>query len=133
MRRNLILGVLALLSVAVLGAGCQPGLPNPTPIPTPAPTPGDKPSAVVPAEAQDAVALARADLARHLGLVTETAIAVTSVEAMDWPSTALGCPQPGVVYAQIITPGYQIVLAARGDQFTYHTDSGATVVLCETK
>jgi hypothetical protein len=83
----------------------------------------------VPPDAEKAVALARADLARRLK--TEAAIAVESVEAVDWPSTALGCPQPGMMYAQVITPGYKVILVAGGQHYSYHTDQGTKAVLCE--
>jgi len=79
------------------------------------------------------VALARADLARRLGLKTEAIIAVVSVEAVDWPSTALGCPQPGLMYAQVITPGYLVILIAQGERYEYHTDMGRQAVLCEKR
>jgi hypothetical protein len=34
------------------------------------------------------------------------------------------------MYAQVITPGFLIVLAAQGQTYEYHTDQKATVVLC---
>lgn len=71
----------------------------------------------------------RRDLARRLG-VEPSAIAVARTEAVDWPSTALGCPEPGKVYAQVITPGYRIVLEHDGRQYPYHTDRSQRFVLC---
>jgi len=140
------MSILALTIVGGLALGCQAGLPAaPTPdaatpqrtpspaYPAPEPTPTrppDTPGAAVPAEAEKAVQLARADLARRLGLKAE-AIAVASVEAVHWPSTALGCPQPGMMYAQVITPGYRVVLVAGGQRYEYHTDKGTNAVLCE--
>lgn len=75
------------------------------------------------------VELVRGDLARRLG-VDAQAIAVVRTEAVDWPSTALGCPEPGMVYAQVITPGYRVVLEHGGRQYTYHTDRRQRFVLC---
>jgi hypothetical protein len=66
----------------------------------------------------------------QLGIPEEN-IRVMAVEAVDWPDASLGCPQPGTMYAQIITPGYRIVLAAEGATYTYHTDGGKLVVLCD--
>jgi hypothetical protein len=57
-----------------------------------------------------------------------------SVEAVDWPDTSLGCPQPGMMYAQMITPGFRVKLAAKDQTIEYHTDSsGRRVVSCDKK
>ncbi len=60
-------------------------------------------------------------------------IKVVSVEAVEWRSSALGCPQPGRMYAQVITPGYKIVLEAQGEEYEFHTDSRpeGSMVLCQ--
>ncbi len=50
-------------------------------------------------------------------------IQVVSVEATLWPDASLGCPQPGRMYAQVLTPGYRIVLSAQGRTYEYHTAS----------
>lgn len=73
-------------------------------------------------------ALAIADLAQRLGL-PESAITVRTVESVEWPDASLGCPRPGMMYAQVITPGYRIVLEAAGQTYEYHT-SQSHVVLC---
>ena len=59
------------------------------------------------------------------------AVQVISVDATDWSDTSLGCPQPGMFYAQVITPGYLIVLAAGGRQFEYHANKRGRVVTCD--
>jgi hypothetical protein len=95
-----------------------------TPVPTPAAIEVEPP-----AEAEQAIRLAREDLARRLGLAPK-AIRLVSVEAMEWRDTSLGCPQPGMMYAQVITPGFRVVLEAKGQKYQYHTDAGRFVVLC---
>jgi hypothetical protein len=70
------------------------------------------------------------DLAGRQGLAPE-AVRVASVEAVEWPDASLGCPQPGMMYAQVITPGYRVVLEAEGQTYEYHTDEGRFVVLCD--
>jgi hypothetical protein len=55
---------------------------------------------------------------------------VLRTEAREWPDRSLGCPKPGVGYAQVITPGLLIVVQARGRSFEYHTDDDE-VTLCE--
>ncbi len=84
----------------------------------------------VPSGAERILALAREDLARRLDLALD-AIRVVSVEAVDWRDASLGCPEPGMMYAQVITPGYRVVLEAHGKRYEYHTDRGRQVVLCE--
>jgi hypothetical protein len=83
-----------------------------------------------PPEAQDVVRLAKEDLAQRLGVAVDQ-IGLVSVEAVEWSDTSLGCPQPGMMYAQVITPGYRVVLEAGGQRYEYHTDTGRFVVLCE--
>jgi len=77
------------------------------------------------------VTLATEDLAAQLGVDVDD-IKVTSVEAMDWHDSSLGCPQEGMMYAQMITPGYQITLIHEGDEYVYHTgaDADGPVINC---
>jgi hypothetical protein len=114
----------------------------PTPTVAPAPTasavntpaaaraaPGSTPSAIVPAVAQPAVTAAAADLANRLGVAT-SAIGVVEVTSATWPNGALGCPKPGIMYSQIVTPGYRIILASGGRNYEYHSGRGSNVVSC---
>jgi len=74
------------------------------------------------------VTMAVEDLAGRLG-IEESAIQVETVEAVEWPDTSLGCPEPGMMYAQVITPGYRILLKAQGQIYEYH-GSRSRVVYC---
>jgi hypothetical protein len=86
---------------------------------------------IPPASASEAaIAAALAHLAQDLG-VAEQDIRVQSVEAVDWPDSSLGCPQPGMAYAQFITPGYRVLLEVDGQAYEMHTDSRQSAVLCE--
>ncbi|MCC6627656.1 MAG: hypothetical protein IT340_09670 [Chloroflexi bacterium] len=59
-------------------------------------------------------------------------VRVISVTAMEWPDTALGCPQPGRIYAQVITPGWRIHLMAGGQAVAVHTNSsGSALIACD--
>lgn len=78
---------------------------------------------------ESAVAAARRDLADRFG-VAESQIELAAVEAVEWRDASLGCPEPGRFYAQVITPGYRIVLRAGGEQHEYHSDAGGRVVYC---
>lgn len=96
---------------------------------TPQPAQGT-PESTLPYEARRAVQMAKEDLARTLGLAPEV-IQLVSVEAADWPDASLGCPQRGMMYAQVITPGFRIVLDAAVQSYDYHTDKHSSVVLCQ--
>jgi hypothetical protein len=57
-------------------------------------------------------------------------IHIKKLETINWPDTSLGCPEPGKMYAQVITPGYRITVAGRGVEGTYHTDRQGNFVFC---
>jgi hypothetical protein len=102
----------------------------PEPEETAVPTLSTERDVTVEPDAEKAVAAAKADLVGRLG-VTEEDIVVKSVEAIQWRDTSLGCPQLGMIYAQVITPGFRVVLEVEGQAYEYHTDGGQSVVLCE--
>ena len=64
---------------------------------------------------------AKADLAHRLDIAVEQ-IQVLTVASRQWPDASLGCPQPDMMYAQVITPGFQIILSAAGKEYDYRTD-----------
>ena len=99
-----------------------------TPKPSPL-TPSTLPAPSRPADADASVRAAINDLATRLKITPEN-VQVVSVQAMDWPDTSLGCPQPGMFYAQVITLGYRIVLSAGRDRVEYHADKKGRVVTC---
>ena len=72
---------------------------------------------------------AKADLVKQFG-VNADQIRVTEARAVTWPDASLGCPQPDMAYAQVITPGYWILLEADGKQYPYHTDQNEQIILC---
>jgi hypothetical protein len=48
-----------------------------------------------------------------------------SMEEKTWGDASLGCPKPGVVYAQIITRGWSVLYATPdGREISVHTDQG---------
>lgn len=90
-------------------------------------------AAVVPTvnpEAQSAVDAALKDAASHLG-ADAASLRVDQVEARQWNDSSLGCPQPGDLYSQIVTPGFLIVISSDTRQLEYHSDARARVVLCK--
>ncbi len=62
---------------------------------------------------------AKVDLAARLGL-SEEMITVISTESVDWPDSSIGCPDEDEVAAQVITPGYRILLQAADTVYEYH-------------
>jgi hypothetical protein len=49
--------------------------------------------------------------------IAPTDARVISSEAQDFPDGSLGCPQPGMAYAQVITPGHRVLVEADGRRF----------------
>ncbi len=133
----LLLLVLSACGGAVLEQAPRPetniSKPDPTlapPLPTPEisvieQTPADDTNAVP----RELAEKARADLAGYLNIDMDR-IRVVESRAVDWPDASLGCPQPGMTYAQGITPGYYLVLEAGGQRYPYHTDKDDQVTLC---
>jgi hypothetical protein len=91
------------------------------------PSPSGSPLAEVD-ESPRVVGLAVADAAARHGVAPD-AVRVVRVEPRQWPDSGLGCPRPGMGYAQVITPGYLIALEAGGAILEYHTDR-SRVELC---
>ena len=109
-------------------------------------SPGAAPDAVEPAdvngmlngegldlgpEALAAADAARADLAARLEIDAEEPELV-GLMPDEWGDTSLGCPAEDMVYAQVLTSGYSVMLDHMGTEYEYHVSSdGAIVVLCE--
>jgi hypothetical protein len=70
-----------------------------------------------------------AAIAQDLGVPPET-VQVVSIEPRNWPDSSLGCPQPDMLYAQVVTPGYLVLVDVSGKRIEYHTDERGTVVRC---
>jgi len=63
--------------------------------------------------------------------VGERAFILESSEKVEWSDASLGCPQEGLMYAQVITPGYKLVFDLAGTPYAVHTDSdGSNMVIC---
>jgi hypothetical protein len=140
----LLLPALLLLGACSSLEDATPSKPPTSPIPTgesPLPvgdspldepfSPLDAPSAESEQKALERLAeLATAELADQLAVETEE-IELIETEAVQWPDSSLGCPQPGMMYAQVITPGYRLMLEVDGQVYVFHTDSSQRVVRCD--
>jgi hypothetical protein len=78
---------------------------------------------------KNAVALATEDLAGRLG--SADGITLNGAGFVEWPDACLGVSQPDVACAEVITPGYRVLLEANGLLYEYHTDTGSRAVLVE--
>ena len=144
-----ILVSLLILGGFLLGSGCQsdpdsveapPQVPpgtaaEATPTPGPVSSPqGDvqlTPSMATPPDAslQNLIERIKEDLAGRLAL-SVTAIEVAEVMEVEWSDSSLDCPQPGMDYLQVITPGYRIVLQVNNQSYEYHTNRDTYFVYC---
>lgn len=84
----------------------------------------------LPSESEAAAAAAVGALEQRLGVLPQD-IVVQLVEAVEWSDSSLGCPEPGMTYAQMVTPGFRVLLEVDGQAYEIHTGAGGAVVLCE--
>src|SRR5262245_12017801 len=106
----------ALILATAVSAGCGAKEQKPAPITA---TPPRIPAAPVPSSAPpegklvtaevppDLIEKMRADLAQRAGIAASDA-KVVAAESITWPNGALGCPQPGRMYTQMLVPGYRV-------------------------
>lgn len=73
---------------------------------------------------------ARADLARRLD-VDPGEIELVGAEEVSWRDASVGCPQPGMAYAQVVTRGSRILLESGAKRYEYHSDNRRDPFLCE--
>lgn len=66
-------------------------------------------------------------LSENLGLATDQ-IKLISTEAVDWPDSCLGITMEGIACAQVITPGFRVLLEANGRQVEYRTNEDGSII-----
>lgn len=77
------------------------------------------------------IEIARADLRDWTGAELGTVL-VESAEYQEWPNACLGVAGPNDLCAEVITPGFVIVLQANGQGYEYHADlTGESIKLAE--
>ncbi len=69
------------------------------------------------------------DLASRLD-VEVSAIATHAAVLVVWPDASLGCPQPDMFYAQVMTDGSVIELEHAGRYYRYHTGGDQGPFIC---
>ncbi len=72
-------------------------------------------------------------VAQKLG-VAATELTVVSAEEVEWSDASLGCPEPGMFYAQVITPGWRVIYKdAGGKEIDIRTNGALSFfVICTT-
>jgi hypothetical protein len=70
------------------------------------------------------------DLAQRLAISSSQISLINATEVM-WPNASLGCPQDGMVYADVLTPGYLLILGYNGNTFEYHTGRDSAISTCK--
>ena len=68
-------------------------------------------------------------IANETGEEVQT-VTITAVEPVNWPDTFLGCPVEGSFAAQVITPGYRVMVEYKGKSYEVHTDMKGHAVTC---
>jgi hypothetical protein len=76
------------------------------------------------------IEMAKNDLAQRLS-ISVGEISLVEARSVVWPDSSLGCPQAGIMYAQVLTPGFLILLEHGGVITEYHANRGNYVVACE--
>ena len=73
---------------------------------------------------------ARRDLASRL-FVSIDQVSLVKAGPVNWANLSLGCPQPGLVYAEVITPGYLVILRSAEKQYEYHAGKDQVAFFCK--
>ena len=75
----------------------------------------------------EAVAAVRTHVAGELG-IDEGLVIVMSAFEREWPDSCLGLGGGNEACLQVITPGFEVTVQAKGQQFTYRTNELGTVL-----
>jgi hypothetical protein len=110
-----------LIAVTVLMTACTGVPPVAAEPPPPAPSQTDAIGNLVSA-ASDVV---RAQLGQK-----DVAIRVVEAREVNWASGALGCPNPGSIYIDVVTRGYLVVIEADGKTFHLHAGRAGKPFVC---
>ncbi len=138
---------LALVLLAVLLAACgQATAPiddeaafgrSPAPLPSPpgleSPAPGESPGEVDGEQIVDPAVIGpiTSFLEQQTG-IAQAQLRLIEGEAVVWPDSSLGCPEPGLAYTQVVVPGYRLTFTDGSRTYEVHTDDlGGQVILCE--
>jgi hypothetical protein len=111
--KNLMLT--AVLLVVLVLASCSPSnLPDVE----------DLPVDVSPQAVQEVVS----QLSEDLNVSIEE-IEIVEFEEVDWPDACLGVSQPDLACAEVVTPGFRVVLEVNGQTYEFRSNDDGTLIL----
>ena len=129
--RALIIAVAVALNLTVyMPSGL--GTPNKsmtTPSETPAPTSTPQMSRVE-SQVPEAILGPILNEAAKLANVPPQQLVIVRAEAVVWNDGSLGCPEPGMEYAQALVNGYWVVIKATGKVYDFRTGRDGSFRLC---
>jgi hypothetical protein len=85
------------------------------------PVKGEVPQTILESILKEAAALAKVD---------REEIKIVRAESVVWSDGSLGCPEPGMMYTQVLVNGYWVVIEAAGKTYDYRVGSGGSFRLC---
>jgi hypothetical protein len=98
--------------------------------PTPPPSSTASPASTATDDAKRTAFRAAAKaLSEKINAPVDSIVGVSQDETT-WNDSCLGCAQTGENCAQVVTPGYRIVLRVSDATYEYHTDLGGRAKLC---
>ena len=118
--------IVIVVAVVVIGAGVilfqrqQPAQPE---------QPASAPAPEIPAEYQDIANQAASLVASTLHVPVDE-VTVLSVQQVTWADASLGCPEPGNMYAQVLTPGYLVTTQVNGNTQQVHMNDKGKGLVC---
>ena len=81
-------------------------------------------------EKEDMIAKVKQDLVSRLGISIDQ-ITVFIAQTVTWSDSSLGCPEKGMMYTQVLTPGYKIILEYNGTKYDYRTNDSGYFKICK--
>lgn len=94
--------------------------------------PGREPAKPLTDTERAAAQVAVDTLAAELG-VGKDKVLLDTVRATEWRDSSLGCPQPGVAYLDVISPGHRVLLRVDGQVHAVHEAGNRAFVCVQTK
>ena len=127
--------IIILFAITVLATSCQSNKPSKKAVPIDTatkenvPTSADNapPGTIHNLEVPIAVAAVRTLLANKLNL-SEGVVIIMSANETDFLDTCLGLAKPGEDCAEVVIPGYDVILQANGVQYIYRATEDATEI-----
>jgi len=126
MATSKIVSIIIAAAVATVGAGLFVYQKQPSSRPE---MPASAPAPEIPAAFQD-VAERAADLVASTLHVSPDEVTVLSVKRVTWSDASLGCPEPGMMYAQVLTPGYLVTTQVNGQIQNVHMNERGKGRIC---